>query len=216
MKLVTKLTVTLVIFALITMQPVVAQDILELREREDELASEDEPADVQNSQALTAEFIQYTQSPSSKVARFEMVLTANETSNRVRVTWEVRGSSIAVKEEQLVMNFRVEKGLTYTIPIDIKPVNQGVTEVYGVARMFGVDSSSVTTVRKNFATNENLEILPLTDEYKQSKLLGTVWNIAKIIILLVVVILGGFFGLKGFARWYNTNDRETFERAGKK
>lgn len=215
MKFTIRLLCTALTLGFFVSYSVSAQDILQLREREEELSKEDEPAVVQNSQALTVEFVQNAQSPSSKIARFEMILTANETSNRVRVTWEVRGSSIAVEEEQIVRNFRVEAGQTYTIPIDVRPVNQGVTEVYGVARMFGVDSSSVTTVRKNFATNENQEILPTTDEYRQAKLLGTIWDISKIIIFIIVLVFGGFFGLKAFARWYNTDERKAFEREGR-
>lgn len=189
-----------------------AQGQLQLVEDEEMLYEENRPADVTSTQALEVTFVQHTQNPSSKVAQFEMILKSNINSDRVRVTWEVKGQSIAVNEDQLIRNLTVKQNETYSIPLDVKPLGYGVTEVYGVARVVGADSSQLATVRKNFAANNSAEILPLTDEYNQAKVFSIIWLIARTTTIVLVLVVSGFVAFKKFVSWYKTDDREEFEK----
>ena len=194
MKLKFVLVGALIFFSSLSPALIHAQGQLQLVENEETLYQEDRPADVSSTQALEVSFKEYTQNPSTKVARFEMILKSNVDSDRVRVTWTISGQSIATNENQLIRNLTVQAGQTYSIPIDVKPLGYGVTEVYGVAKIVGADSNQLATVRKNFASNNSAEILPLTDEYNQAKVFSIIWLIVRTLVIGLVLIAVGFFG----------------------
>ncbi|MCA9386771.1 hypothetical protein KC669_01930 [Candidatus Dojkabacteria bacterium] len=212
MKLKFLLVGVLILFSSMSPALIHAQGQLQLIENEEMLYEQDRPADVSSSQALEVTFKEYVQNPSSKVARFEMVLKSNVNSDRVRVTWTISGQSIAPNEDQLIKNLTVRTNETYIIPIDVKPLGYGVTEVYGVARIVGADSGQVATVRKNFAANSSAEILPITDEYNQAKVFSIIWLIVRTVVIGLIVIAIGFFGFRRFVKWYKTDEREQFEK----
>jgi hypothetical protein len=79
--------------------------------------------------------------------------------------------------------------------------------LFGKAEAFKPDSTYLVTVRKNFASNQSSEILPLTDDYNNSKTLSLVRTILIVIVILAGVLLGGFFGVKRFSKWLNKNEK---------
>jgi len=169
---------------------------------EDKLFEEDRPAEITDVQALRAEFKQYTQDPSSKIAKFEMILKSNIDSDRIRVTWTIKGVSNAVNEAQLNLTLGVKKGGVYTLPVEVVPITTGVTEIYGKAQAFGADANVVATVRKNFASNSNGEILPLTEDFNSKKNMNLIINILKIVFVVLLLSMIGLFALKKAKVWY--------------
>ncbi len=189
--------------------PVFAQQ-LELID-EQELAEENQEAETVNSQDLDISFRENIQNPANKNKTFEMVITSKVNSDRVRVTWQVRGVSVAINEEELVQDLVVRTRETYVIPITIRPTGRGVSEVYGTARIVGAEASQVATVRKNYASNSSRDVLPITDEYRNSQILNFVWLIVRIVIFALIIIVGGYVGFKQFVRWYKQDEIKAFE-----
>jgi len=207
-----KLTLSLlsILFLALSTSPVLAQfesgeatNTIDLSDAEEEqLRTVGEEAEIIDMVGLRADFKQNTQDPSSKIVRFEMLLTSNVQSDRVKVQWGIRGDSSYVDESQREIDFSVEPGRTYSIPLEVIPLSNGITEVYGRAQVFGAESNLVATVRKNYASNINREILPLTDEYKSALTQNTIQNILIYIVILIVAAVLGVIGLKEFAKWY--------------
>ncbi len=188
------------------------QNVPLTNEEQRDLFDEDRPPEIQDTSELRAEFKQHTQNPASKSIRFEMVLRSNINSDRVRINWKVTGVSSVPDETQLTRVLRVRQGETYTIPLDIIPLSQGITEIFGTAQAFGVENRVIATVRKNFASNQSGEILPITEEYNQRKTINTILNVAKFIGIIVLIVGGIFVVIKLIAKWYNTDEREQFDK----
>lgn len=197
-------------FMMFAIAPVGAQT-LELV-NEEQLAEEAAPAETASSQALNVSFRQGLQDPATKNVTFEMVIDSKVTSDRVRVTWEVKGVTTFIDETELVRNLIVKEGERYVVPFTVRPLAKGVSEVYGTARIVGADASQIATVRKNFATNEYADILPITDEYKQAQVLNIAWQVGKVVIGVVFFLLIAIIGFKKFVRWYKTDEREKYEK----
>ncbi len=163
---------------------------------------------INDTQLLRAEFKQYTQDPSSKIIKFEMILQANVNSDRVRATWTITGDSEYVNKSQQERVFSIQAGQTYVLPLEVRPLkpiegqSYGVTEVFGRAEVFGVDSNAIATVRKNYASNINQEVLPLTPEYNQQKTLTTVIDVGKIAALILLASFLTMIGFRKFVKWY--------------
>ena len=168
---------------------------------ESSLQTENEVAVVEDVEGLRAEFKEYTQNPESKVVKYEMVINSNIDSDRIKVTWSLRGFSTFVDKTQAVKNISVQKGKSYSLAIELLPSGKGVTELVGKAEAFTVDGSFVATVRKNFATNSDQEVLPLTDSYKSAKNISTIKNLVITSLILVAIIALAFFGYKRFRVW---------------
>jgi hypothetical protein len=184
----------------------------QLDEQEEEL-QEGEEAEIDDFAGLRAELNQYTQNPGSKEVKFEMVLESNIDSDRVRVTWELKGRSVFAEHSDPVVEMLIEKGQTYTIPITVIPTSKGVTELYGKVQSYELGNSFVVTVRKNYASNEAGEILPISDSYKQAKLQHTFLNLFKYLVLILIAIGSAFLGLKALKSWYGRDDVKAYDAA---
>lgn len=185
----------------------------ELLDEQEEELQEDAPAEIDDFAGLRAELKQYTQDPGSKEVLFEMILTSNVDSDRVRVTWELQGRSVFAATADLVVEMEIKKGESYTIPITVRPTSKGVTELYGKVQSYELGNSFLVTVRKNYASNENAEILPITDEYKEAKLQHTFINIGKYIVLTLILIVAGVFGLRALKTWYGRDDVKAYDES---
>jgi hypothetical protein len=172
-----------------------------------DLFNQDQAAEIKDVEGLRAEFKQYTQSPDSKEVKFEMILKSTIDSDRVKITWSLSGASLFAPGQLETRNIKVAAGQSYSIPITIIPAGYGITELFGKAEAFKPDSTYLVTVRKNFASNQSSEILPLTDDYNNSKTLSLVRTILIVIVILAGVLLGGFFGVKRFSKWLNKNEK---------
>lgn len=169
--------------------------------QEESLQAENEQATIEDVEGLRAEFKEYTQDPESKKVKYEMILNSQIDSDRVKITWSLRGSSTFVDKAQATKNITVQKGKSYSISIEVLPSDKGVTELVGKAEAFTINGNFVATVRKNFATNSDLEVLPLTDAYKQSKSISTVKNVLITSVFMVAIAAGLYFGFKKFRVW---------------
>lgn len=171
----------------------------------------DQPAEIKDFDGLKAEFKQETQDPESKNARFDMILHSNINSDRVKVEWTVSGSSQLVNDADKRTDLDIRQGQTYTIPVTIRPLGEGVTEVYGTAQSVNVDSSFLVTVRKNFVTDKDAQILPLTTEYQSAKNLSVVKNIV-LTLLIVAAVLGLIYlGFRRLTKYLKAEPEVTFE-----
>lgn len=172
---------------------------------EEDLFNENRPADINDTSKLRATFVENIQRPSDKVIRYELVLTTAVSSDRVKVTWETLGIVDIVNPNQLENTVTVQAGNTYRFPLDVRPTGQGVSEIKGIAELFEADARSLAFVRKNFASNANGEVLPLSDNYNAAKLRYQSFVLLRNGVLLTLVIAGGYFGSKKFISWYKTD-----------
>lgn len=175
----------------------------------------DQQVQISDVEGLRTEFKQYTQSPSTKTIKFEMILKSNIDSDRVRIVWTTSGPNFIPEQEGYVVNLTsarkdivIEKGKSYVIPIEITVLNTGVNEIFGRAEAFTAESAYIATVRKNYGSNPDGEVLPLTDEYNRAKTLNTILNIVVIILIIVVILAIGFILLKKFLSWLDKEDRD--------
>lgn len=178
-----------------------------------EEVSEDESLVIKSAKGLRAEFEEEVQDPGSKEKTYKMILYSDITSRRVKITWTINGVSKFKDKTQAQRIIDVDKGGIYTLPITIIPTQGGANELLGIAEAVQADSTLITSVRKNFATNANNEVLPLTDEYKSAKTIYTVTFVAIRVALAVFVMIGLFFGFKYFIKWYNRDDIFAYEQA---
>lgn len=168
---------------------------------------------VSSSADFTSEIIQDTQDPGSKEVTFYMRINSNISASRVRVTWEILGASIFTQDAIPEGTFSVDAGQTYDIPITIIPGPSGVTELSGRAEAFQVDGTLITTVRANFATNEDAEVLPITPEYEEARRnyqLQSMLQTSGIIICVVSVIV--FIGLR-FVKYLKRDDIVAYDQS---
>ncbi|BCX13583.1 MAG: hypothetical protein KatS3mg085_115 [Candidatus Dojkabacteria bacterium] len=161
---------------------------------------------------FTAKLLQLTQEPSSKKAVFVMQIKSGIKSDRVLINWEVKGGSQITDTYSSKGLLIVEPGKTYNVPIEIKPFPNSVTEVYGVAEAFLIDGKKIATVRKNFSTNNNAEILPLTDEYLQAKRDYQIKQAVTSFLVFVIAIALSYFGIKKFIAYLKRDDVAVYDQ----
>ena len=188
----------LFIFTLLLVTPVFAQE-------DDNVV--DKAPEITDVEGLRAEFKQYIQSAENREIKFEMILKSNLDSDRVKITWSLTtlsgNGAIFVNPAQTIKYITIKKGETYTFPITILPTGKGVVELLGKAQSFKAGESFTVTAKKEFATNIQQEILPITSEFRSQKLLVMLKNF---LIFVVLVVAGIYLLLKGskwFKRWLN-------------
>lgn len=183
-----------------------------LAQAEVESNTEQNIEDTATSADFTAELIQQTQDPGSKEITFIMRLTSQITASRVQITWELTGGSVFTDTYPSTGLLAVQAGQTYNLPIRIRPTASNVTELFGSARAVLADGDKIATVRINFATNAQAEILPLTDEYlaarTEYRLVSTIQTVG---IVTGVIVVGGFILLR-FMKYLNRDDVKAYDR----
>lgn len=179
-----------------------------------DLTTQNQSAEIQDVEGLRAQFVEYTQDPATKVIKFEMILVSNIDSDRVRITWNTNGANVFKPQAGYEItgntargNISIKKGETYRIPISLEITGSGINELTGKAEAFLADSTFIATVRKNFATNEDAEVLPLTDSFTQARTRNLIFNAVIIILIVVAISLAIYFALKTFIRWLDKDER---------
>lgn len=168
----------------------------------------DQSPEIEDTSELKIDFKQYTQDPETKIAKFEITIMPTFDSDRVRIDWIVSGTSKPVDEKVLqITRTTVKKGGSYKFSVEIKPTGLGISEVFGKVTAVKVDGSIISTVRKNFVTSNDLDILPTTDEYRTAQTTNLVTRIAILIVIVLAAIFGSLFGLRFFIRWLNKFDK---------
>lgn len=171
--------------------------------QEVDIYQENQEVEIIDVEGLRADFKEYTQNPESKEIVYELILKSGIDSDRVKITWSIKGVSKFKEGQQSVINTTVFKSQSYTFPITLIPQGYGVSELQAKVEAFKADSSYLVTVRKNYASNESSEVLPLTDEYTQARTLSIIKNVVIVLIAVVIALILGFFVLKRFVKWYN-------------
>jgi len=164
------------------------------------------PAEVKDVEGFRADFKQNTQDPDTKIVKFEMILKSNIDSDRVEINWEVDGVSVFKDKGKKNLKTSIQGGKTYDIPIELIVAGSGITELRGKAEAFKADSSFLITVRKDFATNSNLEILPISQDYSTAKNVSLIKNIIVILVIVGIILFIGLIALKRFVKWLNKDD----------
>ncbi len=180
-----------------------------------DLTTQSQQPEIQDVEGLRAEFKEYTQDPASRKIKYEMVLKSNIDSDRVRVTWTTTGANVFEAQSGYTIegttargNISVKKGQTYTIPIEVTVTGEAINELFGRVEAFLASSTYVATVRKNYASNAEGEVLPLTDQYNQAKTQNTILNVVVIVIVIALILVGLFVALKLFLRWLDKDERD--------
>ena len=182
-----------------------------------DLKNQDQAAQISDVEGLRAEFKQDVEDPSTKIVKFTMVLKSNIDSDRVRITWTTLGPNFITQDNPYVIqsnvaigNIVIAKGQTYNIPITIGILGDGVNELVGKAEAFKADSTYIVTVRKNYATNADSEVLPITDQYNSVKTGNTIKNVLIVVLIVAAILTAGFFGLKAFLKWLDKDERKNY------
>jgi len=180
-----------------------------------DLTTQSKQVEIQDVDGLRAEFKEYTQSPSTRKVKYEMILKSNIDSDRVRITWTTDGANIFEQQSGYIVegstaktDIAIREGQTYSIPIEVTVTGEDINELFGKAEAFLAASTYVATVRKNYASNKEGEVLPLTSEYTQSKTQNTILNIVVIVVVVLVILIGLFFALRMFLKWLDRDERD--------
>lgn len=180
-----------------------------------DLTTQNQTPQIQDVDGLRAEFKEYTQDPATKKIKYEMILHSNIDSDRVRITWTTTGANVFDPQDAYTIvgtsargDIAIKKGQTYSIPIVVTVTGSGVNELFGKAEAFLAQSTYIATVRKDYASNESAEVLPLTDQYNQAKTQNTILNVVLIIVIVVVILASLFFALKLFLKWLDRDERD--------
>ncbi|MDQ6984778.1 MAG: hypothetical protein Q9M91_04305 [Candidatus Dojkabacteria bacterium] len=189
--------------------PLLAQ--VDSQPTEEILREENIDAVIDDIPGLRAEFFQKTQDPKSKEIEFGIKLTSRVTSDKVRVTWTLDGKSAFKYPQSSVSVTSIEDGGEYILPITIIPTGQGITELIGKIESFELNNSFVVTVRKNYASNIDGEILPITDEYKSAKTTNLIRTVGIVAVTLIIAAVFATYGLKKFLKWYDRDEVKAFE-----
>jgi len=208
-----KISILLPVFTLLAftqvISPVVAQSSSSVGSTDlsqSALSVQDQPPVIQDVEGLRASFIQHTQDPDTKTVRFEMILKSDIDSDRVEINWYLNGVSYFNDKSQQTKRISISKGKTYSIPIDITVEGYAVTEVRATAEAFKADNTYLVTIRKDFASNSDFEVMPITSDYTTAKNLSLLKKFAILIVVIAVLSVGIFFGVKAFTKWINKND----------
>lgn len=180
-----------------------------------DLTTQSQSPQIQDVEGLRAEFKEYTQDPATRKIKYEMILKSNIDSDRVRITWTTTGANVFEPQPGYTIegtvargNVSIKKGQTYSIPIEITVTGEAVNELFGRAEAFLASSTYVATVRKNYASNAEGEVLPLTDQYNQAKTQNLILNVLVIIIAVVLILVGLYTALKLFLKWLDKDERD--------
>lgn len=167
---------------------------------------------------LKAELITQIQDPVSKIVEFNLKLNSNIDSDRVKLTWTSTGPNTYAEGQNYSLaglnasgELRISKGQSYSVPVSLKIHGSGVNELIGKVEIFLTEGTKVVTVRTNFGSNTDGEVLPITEAYTQAKNLNTVKNIVTIIVIIIFVLISGYFGLKRFLKWLDSDERKLQE-----
>lgn len=192
---------SLILFTQIFYQVVYAQET-------PELLSQSDPA-------LKLQLLKPTeQDYPSKNFKVTLIVDSLIDSNRVGVTWTyptnlmtpVGGATdvitvVSGEKTTLVKEF---------IPSSNPPksvVNRNA-EIGVRVNGFVAGENYISTEKVVITFNPEMEILPLLDNYSQAKNLDKFKNISAIVLVVVLVIVGGFIGIKKFLKYLNTSDVE--------
>lgn len=195
---------------LVSINPLNAQPVNEIVLDPEAPESEqvDKAPEIEDSPELKVDFKQHTQDPETKIIKFEITVTPNFTSDRVRIDWSISGTSKAVDESTLtIARTTLRSGVPQSFSIEVIPTRLGISEVLAKVTAVKVDGSIISTARKNYVTTDDKEVLPITDEYRQRQITNLITRIIIYIFVAIVVLFGGFFGLRWFIRWLNKFDK---------
>lgn len=165
--------------------------------------------------ALELTLTQYGQEYPSK--SFPVTLTVNSKidSNKVGVFWNYQTSYLKPSNGLDTDVISVSNGNTTTFVkyFDINEAFVGVPAglnkniSIGVSvRGFVANKNYISTKSLAVVTNSDMEVLPITDEYQSAKTQATIFNIIKWIVILILVVVGGFFGVKRFLKYLNSEE----------
>lgn len=195
---------------LVLINPLNAQSVNEIILDPEAPESEqvDKAPEIEDSPELKIDFKQHTQDPETKIIKFEITVTPNFTSDRVRIDWSVSGTSKPVDESALsIPRITLKEGVPQKFSIEVIPTRLGISEVLAKVTAVKVDGSIISTARKNYVTTDDKEVLPITDEYRQRQLTNLITKIIIYVVIAIFALFGGFFGLRWFIRWLNKYDK---------
>lgn len=188
--------------------------LLNVVQAQDEPPTElEEILPVLSDPALELSLSQYGQEYPSKSFPVTLTVKSQIDSNKVGVDWTYSSTFLAPQNGLDTDVISVSDGGTTTFVkhFDINPkaldipnpknLNIGVR-----VRGFVADENYISTKSFIVKTNAALEILPITDEYQSDKTTGIITTTIRWIVTIVIVGAGGFFGVKRFIKYLNTEE----------
>lgn len=170
--------------------------------QEEQLDAVNDQVVIKDVEGLRLNLVQQTQDPGTKEVKFDLVIYSQITSDRVKVSWTVTGSSELITDKS--ENLYITPGNTYTASATIKPRTYGATKLIVVVEAYEIEGTYISTASKELGTFTNGEIYPITDEYKAAQLTYYLKFIAIIIIGILVLAVVVLLLLKRFTKWYHT------------
>ena len=156
-----------------------------------ESISDDSNTEVQSlSQDLNVALSYGEQSVGSKEFDLVATITSNLDSDRVIVEWDVPAQIEFSEETQFdTETTTISKGATQVVTARVRSLAQGAYIIKVNVTAVKADVNYVTSDTMDMSFNEDHEILPLTEDYKQAKLIRQV--ITSVIVILILFAITG-------------------------
>lgn len=180
---------------MLSLSPVLAQDIDQLNEQAESLQSDIGTEIIIGDNAFIVTLDRSVQDPDSKIVTYDLNVLSRIESDRVAIRWSVTGVGEMLSETNVVRE--VVRGDQFTESIQVRPRYYGRTEVVANITAYTAQGDLVAAARDQIVTDPELQVLPITEEYRQAQTVATIKNLLKFtaIILAALGIIAVLYSL---------------------
>lgn len=159
-----------------------------------------EPSDDSlGQQEFELKLVAGNQSPINNSVPLTFTVKAEFDSKTAFVRWKGSHDIDFSKKEEVV--FSLEKGKTHTFTQTAKANKEGVYRITAEVEAWRSEANYVDSAQVNLQFNDALELVPITDSYKNGKVLWLIARIVMFILAGVAIFFTGKFGYKKFQEW---------------
>lgn len=155
---------------------------------------------------LSMSIKQLTQDPKTLEIPVALSVYSMRDSDRVGITWELPRGVTVVGESSFFITVNTDEPTV--IETRFKPSTAGRFDVKVKAEMFAAEVNYVASASHTLMVGNDLEALPVTDEYKKAKMEYDTKEFLKYagigLLVLTVVAIGGIL----FTKWLNAEDKK--------
>ncbi len=134
-----------------------------------------------------------TQDPGTKEFFARADITSIIDSDRVIIEWYLgNGIKFAEELESSLSRTTVKVGEVARVQKRLVPVTSGIRELKVVVTVIKADVNYVATDKITIEFNQNKEIIPLTEEYKEAKLTYQITRALMYLVVIFGILIIGF------------------------
>ncbi len=156
---------------------------------------------------LRLQLVEHTQDPSSQQVKFELVIYSQIDSDRVQVTWTVKGSGKLNNESKQTIA-KIESGKVYRAEALVQPQAQGTIELSAKVEAFAADGIRLSTASQTIGVYPSREIFPITANYRIAQIALVLRAISAVGIILILGFFLAKFAYKLFRKWLDRDEHE--------